>query len=94
MAQMIRKQVYIEPKQDAILKRLAHIRGATEAEIIRKAIEREASAVMEGEGSPDPQAWGAVRDFILMLIEKGAATGGRKWKRQDIYEERLNRDGR
>ncbi|MGA1795850.1 MAG: CopG family transcriptional regulator [bacterium] len=94
MAQMIRKQVYIEQRQDAILKRLAHVRGATEAEIIRKAIQREANAVVEGEGSPDPQAWGAVRDFILTLIAKGSAAGGRKWKRQDIYEERLKRDGR
>lgn len=94
MAQMIRKQVYIEPKQDAIIKRLALIRGVTEAEIIRKAIEREASAAPEGKGNPDHQAWEAVREFILGLIDQGSVRGGRKWNRQDIYEERLSRDGR
>ena len=36
---MIRKQVYIERKQDAKLKRLASARGCTEAEVVRDAIE-------------------------------------------------------
>lgn len=37
---MIRKQVYLEPRQEAKLKRLAHSTGKTEAELIREALDR------------------------------------------------------
>jgi hypothetical protein len=37
---MIRKQVYIEPRHDRMLKRRASQRGVTEAEIIREALDR------------------------------------------------------
>ena len=37
---MIRKQVYIEPRQDRMLKQRASQRGVTEAEIIREALDR------------------------------------------------------
>lgn len=33
MAQMIRKQIYIEPEQYASLKQRAHMQGITEAEV-------------------------------------------------------------
>jgi hypothetical protein len=36
---MVRKQIYILPKQEEGLKRLAEQRGASEAELIREAIE-------------------------------------------------------
>ena len=45
MAQMLRKQIYIEKRQQALLKRLAKKRGVSEAEIIRQAIDREAGGV-------------------------------------------------
>jgi antitoxin ParD1/3/4 len=41
MPTMIRKQVYIRPKQERLLKRLARKTGKTEAEIIRDAIDRQ-----------------------------------------------------
>ncbi len=37
---MIRKQVYLESKQDAKLKRLARASGRTESELIRQAVEQ------------------------------------------------------
>src|SRR5258707_12147176 len=37
---MIRKQVYIEPRHERMLKRRARQRGVTEAEIIREALDR------------------------------------------------------
>lgn len=40
MGRMIRKQIYIEPEQEAMLKRQAKELGVTEAELIRKAIDR------------------------------------------------------
>jgi hypothetical protein len=42
----VRKQIYIQKRQDALLKRLDQARGLSEAEIIRQAIEREVA----GEG--------------------------------------------
>jgi hypothetical protein len=53
---MIRKQLYLEPAQDAKLKRLAASRGCTEAEVVREAIE----------GLPDPEP-----AFIQRLRERG-----------------------
>jgi hypothetical protein len=40
---MVRKQFYIQKRQDVLLKRLSEARGLSEAEIIRQAIEREAA---------------------------------------------------
>ncbi|MFH1951541.1 MAG: CopG family transcriptional regulator [Pseudomonadota bacterium] len=40
MTQMIRKQIYIQPAQDATLKQRAMMLGVTEAELIRRAIDR------------------------------------------------------
>ena len=37
---MIRKQVYLEPRQDRKLKAIAGRRGCTEAEVIREALDR------------------------------------------------------
>lgn len=39
--QMVRKQIYIQRRQDILLKRLSQARGLSEAEIIRQALERE-----------------------------------------------------
>lgn len=94
MAQMIRKQVYIEPGQDAVLKRLARTRGVTEAEVIRQAIEHEAGSGEAVPGQADPAAWEQARAFIRSLIEQGPVPGGRRWSREEIYEERLSRYGR
>jgi len=40
MRRMVRKQVYIEPGQDARLKRQAALLGVTEAALIRRAIDQ------------------------------------------------------
>ena len=93
MAQMIRKQVYIEPRQDASLKRLARAKGVTEAEIIRRAIDRETSSVSIPIGQPDSAAWEEARAFIHTLIAQGPVSGGRTWSREELYEERLSRYG-
>jgi hypothetical protein len=41
---MIRKQIYIRHQQQALLRRLARQRGVSEAEIIRRAIDRETAS--------------------------------------------------
>jgi len=38
--ELVRKQTYITPEQDAALKRLAQQQGTTEAEILRRALDQ------------------------------------------------------
>jgi len=38
--ELVRKQTYITPAQDRAVKRLAHQKGTTEAEILRKALDQ------------------------------------------------------
>jgi len=41
MVRMVRKQIYIEPRQEALLKRLARETEMTEAELVRRAIDHQ-----------------------------------------------------
>jgi hypothetical protein len=84
MTKMVRKQVYIEPRQEALLKRLVRETGATEAEIIRQAIDRQAQTFLVSRR--DLSAWQEERDFINRLIQQGPLPGGRRWRREDLYE--------
>jgi hypothetical protein len=92
MAQMIRKQVYIEPRQDASLKRLARMLDMTEAEIVRQALDRQAAALQPG--MRDLEAWEREKAFIAGRMASGLVTTSRRWQREEVYEERLSRYGR
>jgi hypothetical protein len=90
MAQMVRKQIYIEQRQERVLKQLSEAVGVSEAEIIRRAIEREALGERTHLGESDRSAW----DKIIAFVEgrKGSPSARPyKWKRQDAYEPRENR---
>jgi hypothetical protein len=56
MSRMVRKQIYLPKRQEALLRRLAKVRGITEAEVIRTALDD----VLSGGGTrplqPDPEA--------------------------------------
>ena len=91
MAQMIRKQLYIEPRQDAVLKQLAQKVGLSEAEIIRQAIDRQMSTVPSG--IRDLDAWEREKAFIAERMAAGSSPGAREWRREELYEERLARYG-
>ena len=94
MTQMVRKQIYLQRRQQAILRRLARSRGVSEAELIRQAIDHHVSAGARLT-QPDPQAWAKARRFMLSLHARGPVQGQpRNWKREDLYEERLSRHGR
>ncbi len=84
MTRMVRKQVYIEDRQEALLKRLAQSTGETEAEIIRQAIDRQARTLLFPRRDLD--AWREERAFIQDLIRRGPVPGGRAWRREDLYE--------
>ena len=40
MAEMVRKQIYIEGRHERLLKQISKARGVSEAELIREAIEQ------------------------------------------------------
>ncbi len=89
MAHKIRKQVYIEPRHEAILKQLAQARGVSEAELIRQAIDRQVSGGHLQSAQLDPAAWEEAYQFMVALHARGALPEqGRKWNREDVYEER------
>ena len=92
MPRMIRKQIYIESRQNNSLKKQAHHLGITEAEVIRRALDRQMASVRFT--IRDLKAWDRERAFITKRIAKGHVPGGRQWKREDAYEERLMRYGR
>jgi hypothetical protein len=91
MPRMIRKQVYIESRQETTLKQQARNLGITEAEVIRRAIDRQMISVRFG--AKDPKAWEKERAFITKRMAKGPTSEGRQWKREDAYEKRLMRYG-
>lgn len=62
--QMVRKQIYIQKRQEAILKRLSQERGVSQAELIRQAIEHEASNIPASMASPDRSAWQELVGFL------------------------------
>ncbi len=87
MRRMVRKQVYIEPRQDALLKRQAAQLGVTEAELIRRAIDQTGVAPR---GLPvDPGAWAKAKSIIKERLCITVPQTGRSWTREELYEERL-----
>ena len=92
MGRMVRKQVYIKHHHEAILKHLARTRGVSEAELIRQAIDQQATAGQARALSPDPVAWEEAYQYMLTLRARGPLTGERRtWERNDLYKERLSR---
>lgn len=86
--QMIRKQIYIEPQQEKRLKQLSREQGVTEAELIRQAIDQaQASETNLGNVLLSTEAWEREKVFIRKLMAKGCVTGGRRWRREELYED-------
>ncbi len=95
MTQMVRKQIYIPRHQEVRLKRLAKVRGVSEAEIIRQALDQQLSGGTSLPFQPDSKAWEAARKFMQELYAQGPLPNRRrKWAREELYEERLSRYGK
>lgn len=86
---MKRKQVYIEDQQEELLKRRSRELGVSEAELVRQGIDE---VLRAGKAPrPDRSSWQREKRFIEQLIKKGPVEGGRRWKREDLYERGLPR---
>jgi hypothetical protein len=91
MAQMIRKQIYIQKGQEERLKKVAEARGVSEAEIIRRALEIELRHARY-RSAYNRDAWMRIRDFVMELEKRGSVKRRKRdWKREDLYEERMKR---
>jgi hypothetical protein len=93
MSEMVRKQIYISRRQPAMIKRLAEARGLSEAEVIRQAIDREAShATTPQSGRGSQAAWeGAYAVMLYLLSDAGKFTEPIRRNREDVYAERPGR---
>lgn len=84
MGTMVRKQIYLERAQDEQIKHRAAEAGLSEAEVIRRMIDRclnEPLVVPPSDG-----AWKRELAFIDERIAKGPLPGKRTWKREDLYD--------
>lgn len=88
---MVRKQIYIQKRQEILLKPLAKARGQSEAEIIRQAIEREASGVSLQSALLDRNAWQELIGFVEARQASGESGKPYHWDREEIYSERESR---
>ena len=93
---MVRKQIYLEERQEARLKRVARARGISEAEVIRQAIDRQVGGASVDAGGGDPTVWEIALRFMRSLAARARKGRQRRrnWKREDAYAERLSRHGR
>ncbi len=94
MTQMVRKQIYIDKRQKAQIKRAAKARGVSEAELIRQAIDQQLAG--NAKGLPrDPEAWARAIALMRSLQAQGPLPNRRRtWTREELYEERESRHGR
>ncbi len=89
MGRMVRKQVYIEPEQEELLKRRARELGVTEAELIRRGVDQMSRVATTP--VPDRRAWEEAKAFIKKRAKIVAPQTGRGWTRDELYDERLKR---
>ncbi len=84
MPRMTRKQVYIEPRQNRLLKEHARRYRVTEADLIRQAIDRglERTATR----APDIEAWKRIERFIGRRRSQRVRPAKRTWRRAELYE--------
>jgi hypothetical protein len=91
MTQMVRKQIYITRSQQALLRRLSVLRGLSQSEIIRQAIEREGASGAELAGISDSTTLEEIIAAAINRQKLGTSHQAYQWDREDVYTERLDR---
>lgn len=84
MSSKVRKQIYIEPRQEHLLKAIAQQAGVSEAEIIRSCIDLHLSGITVPQ--IDIAAWETEKEFIEQIKTRPVQVEGRDWQREDLYE--------
>ena len=80
----VRKQIYLDPEQNAIIKAAARKLQVSEAEIIRQAIMAQTYRMKLP--TRNSRAWHKELNFMRSLAEQGAVVGGRQWQREELHE--------
>jgi hypothetical protein len=80
---MVRKQVYLDPEQEARLKAAARELGTTEAELIRRALDR---AFREPGGLVVASAFNEFLDYAARRDQMAVEPAPRTWRRDDLYD--------
>jgi len=88
---MVRKQIYIPRRQEIFIKRISEIRGVSEGEVIRQAIEREISRELPGTTLEAAAAWDQLMRFVEERKQAAGTGEPYRWNREEIYEERESR---
>jgi hypothetical protein len=92
MAQLVRKQFYIDKRLAHALKRVARARGVSEAEVIREGVGKEVAGGNGQTFQSDHDAFEKLLKFARSRSELPSdPANAYKWKRDDAYEERTNR---
>ena len=91
MAQMIRKQIYIQKSQEERLKKIAETRGVSEAEIIRRALDVELKRVGFRLAYDDEAMKRLLQAMLDMDKKPPVPQRKRDWTREELYEERMKR---
>ena len=92
MSRKVRKQVYIEAEQNALLKKRAKELGVSEAELIRRGIEQMCKTPIVLKS--DLKVWEEEKAFIEERRQIQVPQTGRGWTRDELYDERLERYSR
>jgi hypothetical protein len=79
---MVRKQVYIEERHDRLLKERAKRYRVTEAELIRRAIDRE----LEHTPGSNLEAWEELKRRLARYHKRAPRARVLPWKRDDLYD--------
>ena len=82
IARMMRKQIFIEPEQDRLLKRRARELGVTESDLIRRGIDQVDRA--HAGLPPDRAAWRDELTFIRGRARIQELGGTRGWTREEL----------
>jgi hypothetical protein len=88
MAEMVRKQIYLEKGLDRALKEQAKRSGQSQAAVIRDSLKETLNL---GGKRPELEAWLELRRFFEERSILATKRAGRRWKREDLYEERTAR---
>ena len=81
---MIRKQVYIEPRQERLLKERARQLHVTEAELIRRSLEQGLAGAAPRR--PNLDAWRDLMRFFRRRTRMKARQRPRRWTRAELYD--------
>ncbi len=80
---MIRKQVYIEPHQERLLKERARQLHVPEAELIRRSLDQGLTGMAPRR--PNPSAWRELMRFFRGRMRMKVRQQPRRWTRDELY---------